>query len=125
MKKLWRLLAMIAAPPQLIHSREVKHAPTIEQCRADQKLWLSKIEETDYLPVSFRELQGWATEMEDCVKVDPDFRTASRHTECEVTATKYNQDAGFPYSPATHLASFWPRMNKASTEQAASPSYDV
>jgi hypothetical protein len=27
-----------------ISSQEVKHAPTVEQCRADQRLWLSKLE---------------------------------------------------------------------------------
>ena len=39
MNKLWLLL--VGTPPQLIHAQEVKHAPTVEQCRADQKLWLS------------------------------------------------------------------------------------
>jgi hypothetical protein len=42
MKKLWMLLA-IAVPLQFIHAQEVKHAPTVEQCRADQKLWLFEV----------------------------------------------------------------------------------
>jgi hypothetical protein len=42
MKKLWALiLIVISLHP--IYSQEVKHAPTVEQCRADQKLWFSKI----------------------------------------------------------------------------------
>jgi hypothetical protein len=42
MKKLWLLLLMVT-PLQLIHAQEVKHAPTVAQCRADQKLWFSKL----------------------------------------------------------------------------------
>jgi hypothetical protein len=38
MKKLWLLLA-IAAPLQLIHSQEVKHASSVEQCRAEAAVW--------------------------------------------------------------------------------------
>jgi len=44
MKTLWLLLA-IAVPLQFIHAQEVKHAPTVEQCRADQRLWLPKLED--------------------------------------------------------------------------------
>lgn len=42
MNKLWLLLVMVT-PPQLIHAQEVKHATTVEQCRADRKLWLSMV----------------------------------------------------------------------------------
>lgn len=51
MKQLWLLLAM-AVPLQFIHA-QVEHAPTVEQCRAGQKLWLSK--------------------EHNCEKVDPNF----------------------------------------------------
>jgi hypothetical protein len=47
MKRLWLLLA-IAVPLQFIHA-QVQHALTVEQCRADQKLVLSKLGATDYL----------------------------------------------------------------------------
>jgi hypothetical protein len=40
MKKLWLLLLMVT-PLQLVYSQEVHHAPTVDQCRADQELWLS------------------------------------------------------------------------------------
>src|SRR5215469_1121152 len=42
MKALWLLLAM-AIPLQPICSQEVHYAPTVEQCRADQTLWVSKL----------------------------------------------------------------------------------
>jgi hypothetical protein len=56
----------------------VKHAPAVEQCRADQRLWLSKLEEPDAVSianVSFLELGGWASEMLDCSDADPAFAT--------------------------------------------------
>jgi hypothetical protein len=42
MNKLWLLLAM-AVPLQPICSQEVHYAPTVEQCRADQQLLMSKL----------------------------------------------------------------------------------
>ena len=50
MKTLWLLLA-IAVPLQLIHAQEVKYAPTVEQCRADQRLWLSKLEQPNSIGI--------------------------------------------------------------------------
>jgi hypothetical protein len=41
-EKLWLLLLMVT-PLQLIQAQEVKHATTAAQCRADQKLWFSKL----------------------------------------------------------------------------------
>ena len=66
MNKLWpRLLLVI--PYQCIHAQQVKHAPTVEECRADQKLLLSKLEQnpipTGVADVSYGELQGWQHEM--------------------------------------------------------------
>jgi len=55
-------------------AQEVKHAPTVDQCRADQRLWLDKVEDTssaNALP-SFRVLDGWSHEMLDCQSVDPE-----------------------------------------------------
>jgi hypothetical protein len=72
LKKLWLLLLMVI-PLQLIHSQELKTRPTVEQCRADHKLWLSKLEEA---PDSARyfELNDWASAMLDCITVDPSFQ---------------------------------------------------
>jgi hypothetical protein len=63
MKKLWLLLA-IALPVQPIHAQEVKHAPTVEQRRADQRLWRSKL---DQAPIPSRSqmsvLRNWLTDI--------------------------------------------------------------
>jgi hypothetical protein len=42
MDKLWPLLVLVI-PFQSIHAQEVKHAPMVEQCRADRNLWLPKL----------------------------------------------------------------------------------
>ena len=64
MNKLWLLLVMLT-PLQLIHAQEVKHAPTVEQCRADQKLWLSMMggSRAGVTNVSYKELDGWFAQM--------------------------------------------------------------
>jgi len=55
------------------HVQEVKHAPTVEQCQADQRLWLAKLEGTsEAMPEDYRTLQGWFMEMRECKNVDPD-----------------------------------------------------
>jgi hypothetical protein len=70
----------MVTPLQLVHSQEVQHAPTVEQCRADQRLWLSKLEGPDGTNVTFRELRGWILEMFDCERVDPEFRVRYYNT---------------------------------------------
>ena len=64
MNKLWLLLVMVTHL-QLIHAQEVKHAPTVERCRADQKLWLSMVggSRAGVTNVSYKELDGWFAQM--------------------------------------------------------------
>lgn len=52
---------------------QVEHAPTVEQCQADQRLWLSKLEAVppDTNLPGFKTLQQWSSEMSDCREVDP------------------------------------------------------
>ena len=75
MKKLW-LLAVLITPFQLIYSQEIEHAPTVAQCRADQWLWFSKLEQPNGVgvaTVTFTQLEDWRGEMGDCISVDPAF----------------------------------------------------
>jgi hypothetical protein len=53
-----------------VTAQEVKHAPMAAQCRADQRLWFSKIGSNDLADVTYRELHAWADEMVDCMAVD-------------------------------------------------------
>lgn len=58
-------IMVMVTPLQLIHAQEVKHAPTVEQCRADQKLWLSMVggSRAGVTNVSYKELDGWFAQM--------------------------------------------------------------
>jgi hypothetical protein len=65
------------ALPRSAGVRQVKHAPTVAQCQADERLWMSKLEQTQPKPsgtrdVSYKVLQSWIDEMGDCEAVDPD-----------------------------------------------------
>jgi hypothetical protein len=83
MRKLWLLLA-IAVPLQPVCSQEGQHALTVEQCRADQNLWLSKLANRPGVAnVSFKELRGWFNEMNDCESVDPDRQIQYYNTKSE------------------------------------------
>jgi hypothetical protein len=69
------------------HAQEVKHAPTVEQCRADQRLWLAKLEsEPSVVSVSFKELHGWLGEMMECKSVDPPFRDLYYNVAAEINS---------------------------------------
>jgi hypothetical protein len=77
-------LILVGAPS---YQQEVKHAPTVEQCRADQKLWLSKLEnENSVVSISFKELSGWLREMGECRTVDPQFHNQYYNTAAEIDA---------------------------------------
>jgi hypothetical protein len=84
MKKLWLLLA-IAVPLQFIHAQEVKHAPTVEQCRADEKLWMSKRgDDAAVVDITYGELDGWIAKMYECQTVDPGNRVQYYNMQSEL-----------------------------------------
>lgn len=50
---------------------QVEHAPTVAQCQADQRLWGYEFtHQSEKLP-DVGVLQKWSSEMQDCMKVDP------------------------------------------------------
>lgn len=50
----------------------VQHAPTIEQCRADEAVWTSKINSKwDMSDLNFPSLETQANEMDQCRVIDP------------------------------------------------------
>ena len=81
------LVGLGACSPHLNAQTQVQHAPTVEQCRADQKLWISKLEQepvgAGVANVSFNELNAWTLEMRDCQTVDPEFRWQYYSTQGE------------------------------------------
>jgi hypothetical protein len=69
--------------------QEVEHAPTVAQCQADQRLWLSKLESdhgTD--DVTVHTLLGWGEEMEQCIVVDPQNQYKYFNTKSEANADR-------------------------------------
>ena len=62
----------------LAMGQEIKHAPTVEQCRADAKVWVDDRHEGRYAPsLTMEEMDARGREMHNCVKVD-------RATECAI-----------------------------------------
>jgi hypothetical protein len=96
MKKLWLLLLMVI-PLQLIHAQQVKHAPTIEQCRDDQRVWMSKLVplSASVAKVSYKELEGWYQEMGECGSVDPDHGPNYDHTMNDILVTRVTRLEAF------------------------------
>jgi hypothetical protein len=89
MMKRFRLLVLVLVSVSTGGSQEVKHAPTVEQCRADQRLWLSKLEQTGTdgtADVGYKELFGWAKEMSECEKVDPELHNRYYNTLGEASS---------------------------------------
>jgi hypothetical protein len=89
MRKLWLLLVM-AVPLQSIHAQKVHHAPTVGQCRADQQAWMSKLVPlgASVAKVSYKELEGWYQEMDECGSVDPDHGPNYDHTMNDILVTR-------------------------------------
>jgi hypothetical protein len=85
------LLLLLGSLP----AQEVKHAPTVEQCRADQRLWLDKLEgSADPLP-TFVTLNRWSLEMADCGSVDPANDTRYYNVRAEITAIQVTRFLDF------------------------------
>jgi hypothetical protein len=87
MMKRQRLIVLIGllVAPSLVG--QVEHAPTVAQCQADQRLWLSKLET---LPVdkdlpSYTTLSLWNNEMGQCQKVDPPNEWKYYNVEGEIS----------------------------------------
>jgi len=80
----------------LLPAQEVKHAPTVEQCRADQRLWLAKVEgSADTTLPDFLTLQTWAEEMDDCRSVDPANHGQYYNIVGEIQATQFQRLMSF------------------------------
>lgn len=60
--------------------QDIEHAPTVAQCQADQRLWLSQMEpEHQTLPI-WSAMAERIAEMDSCGKVDPDHSKEYENT---------------------------------------------
>lgn len=65
------------------------HAPTVEQCRADQRLWLSQFDNPELVNgLSYYQLSDRMGEMSECIAVDRDDQ--SRVLLYSETASRFN-----------------------------------
>jgi len=84
MKRLLVLVSLILTASLV--GQAVEHAPTVAQCQADQRVWLTRLEDTDNasaLP-NFDVLTKWNSEMSDCQTVDPDRQFKYYNTGVEI-----------------------------------------
>jgi hypothetical protein len=72
---------------------QVEHAPTVAQCQADQRLWLSKIEGDSAL--TFDALANMGREMLACHDVDPPNARDYYNTSCSATAAMATRMSNF------------------------------
>ena len=87
MKKLWLLLVM-AIPLQPVHSQQVEYALTVEECRAEQSLWMSRSDEPNdagTVNVNYSDLNDWSSRMLLCGSVDPELRWQYNNTQRELS----------------------------------------
>jgi hypothetical protein len=94
MKTLLLAVAIVIAVPAL--GQDVEHAPTVAQCQADQRLWLSKLEANHGLDdVTVPTLVAWEHEMIKCEAVDPPNRLQYYNTWGEATAIEAWREHNF------------------------------
>lgn len=81
--------ALVATLAYARPRQAVEHAPTVAQCQADQRLWMSKLEVPNgggLLDIPYDTLMAWVHEMGDCEEVDPDWGDKYRNVAHETIA---------------------------------------
>jgi len=93
MNKLWLLLAMVT-PLQLMHAQEVKQTPSVDECRAEQTLWMSRSGEPNdagTVNVNDSDLNDWSSRMVLCGGVDPELRWQYYNIQRELSEVQTNR----------------------------------
>lgn len=75
---------------------QVEHAPTVAQCQADERLWISYVEhkkDEDLPPLTV--LSDWTLEMEDCQKVDRENGRLYFNLSSEILALRLTRMSHF------------------------------
>jgi len=84
-----------------VFGQEVKHAPVTELCRADQSLWEAQLAKPSSSwahaanDVDSRALVLWASEMNDCARVDKDRNQTYTNTVHWIFAVLFNRESDF------------------------------
>ncbi len=98
MKAIVLVLGLMLMSLAAVGQDEIKHAPTVEQCRVDQRLWLGRLRENvsaqELLP-TWDVLNQWQSEMLDCQKIDPTNVYQYINTMEEISAVEVIRLADF------------------------------
>src|SRR5215831_4094632 len=70
---------------------QVEHAPTVAQCEADQRLWLSLVEDANPKLPDFNTMLDEIREMDACKRVNPGNVYLYMGTESEIAASLSNR----------------------------------
>jgi hypothetical protein len=84
MSRVHFLVVAVVLTASLI-GQDVEHAPTVAQCQADQRLWMSKLEGGNPSAIpEYSVLGKWGDEMRDCQEVDPENKPTYYNTQEEI-----------------------------------------
>ena len=78
----------MAVPLQPVYSQQVKYALTVEECRAEQTLWVSRLDapnDAGTVNVNDNDLNDWSLRMLLCGSVDPELRWQYYNTQRELS----------------------------------------
>ena len=89
------LILAVALPQGVTLAGQVEHAPTVATCQADQRLWLSELEEDVPKLPKFEVLMQWDHEIRDCQEVDPENRLKYYNTSVEIHAEQFTRVTNF------------------------------
>jgi hypothetical protein len=87
MRKIALAVAVLIVAPAF--AQEVKHAPTLDQCRADYHLWFSKLENPHGTDAVTDDVLGqWYSEMGDCTATDSAYEWHYVNAQAEICAER-------------------------------------
>ena len=93
MKQVW-LVVLVSVSFNSLWSQEVKHAPSVEECRAEQTLWMSRLGEPNdagTVNVNDSDLNDWSSRMVLCGGVDPELRWQYYNIQRELSEVQTNR----------------------------------
>jgi len=79
---------------QPVYSQQVEYALTVEECRAEQTLWMSRLDEPNdagTVNVNYSDLNDWSSRMLLCGSVDPDLHWQYYNTQRELSEVQTNR----------------------------------
>jgi len=67
---------------------QIEHSPTVAQCQADQRFWMSQLQDLSHPLPGFHVMTARHKEMEACTQVDPANEVQYYNTSSEIQANQ-------------------------------------